>query len=479
MAYFLYNCITATVFIVSFPALPLFYLLGKRFHEGLAERLGFYRKAKFGALAGTRPVWIHAASVGEVRAASHLARELKRRCPAQRIVMSTFTATGNRSAREMGCADLVLFLPLDLLWIVRRALTRIDPAVLIIIETEIWPNLLREASRRGIPALLLSGRLSARAWRKYSWFGGFFRHVVRYFTVIGMQSKQDRERIIKLGAPANRVSIVGNLKHTFSEGQGAPAFGNRDQTQAGRHHSDGLWLVAGSSHRGEEEILIEAFMFLKARFPRLQLVLAPRHPQRFDEVERLLKAAGLLFEKKSQLNGRLDSSTRTPAMAGVHSLGIPPDNRGVVLSERSESKGDGTGAPSLIGGLHFQTEVMFVDTLGDLPDFYAAGDVAFVGGSFVDAGGHNLLEPARFAKPVLFGPHMTNFKSLAREMAARGGGIEVRGKDELIREMTILLTDTEKRRSMGKKAFEVAADDHGVLERSFGVAARYLPVIER
>lgn len=433
MAYFVYNCLTAAVFIVSFPALPLFYLLGKRFHEGLAERLGFYPKAKFDSLAGTRPVWIHAASVGEVRAASHLARELKRRCPAQRIVMSTFTATGNRSAREMGCADLVLFLPLDLLWIVRRALTRIDPAVLIIIETEIWPNLLREASRRGIPALLLSGRLSARAWRKYSWFGGFFRHVVRYFTVIGMQSKQDRERIIKLGAPANRVSIVGNLKHTFSEGQGAPAFGNRDQTQAGRHHSDGLWLVAGSSHRGEEEILIEAFMFLKARFPRLQLVLAPRHPQRFDEVERLLKAAGLLFEKKSQLNGRLD----------------------------------------------FRTEVMFVDTLGDLPDFYAAGDVAFVGGSFVDAGGHNLLEPARFAKPVLFGPHMTNFKSLAREMAARGGGIEVKGKDELIREMTILLTDTEKRRSMGKKAFEVAADDHGVLERSFAVAARYLPVIER
>ena len=433
MAYFLYNCITATVFIVSFPALPLFYLLGKRFHEGLAERLGFYPKAKFDSLAGTRPVWIHAASVGEVRAASHLARELKRRCPAQRIVMSTFTATGNRSAREMGCADLVLFLPLDLLWIVRRALTRIDPAVLIIIETEIWPNLLREASRKGVPALLLSGRLSARAWRKYSWFGGFFRHVLRYFTAAGMQSRQDRERIIKLGAPANRVSIVGNLKHTFSEGQGAPAFGNRDQTQAGRHHSDGLWLVAGSSHRGEEEILIEAFMFLKARFPRLQLVLAPRHPQRFDEVERLLKAAGLQFEKKSQLNGRLD----------------------------------------------FRTEVMFVDTLGDLPDFYAAGDVAFVGGSFVDAGGHNLLEPARFAKPVLFGPHMTNFKSLAREMAARGGGIEVKGKDELIREMTILLTDTEKRRSMGKKAFEVAADDHGVLERSFAVAARYLPVIER
>jgi 3-deoxy-D-manno-octulosonic-acid transferase len=429
MAYFVYNCITAAVFIVSFPALPLFYLFGKRFHEGLAERLGFYRKAKFAGLAGTRPIWIHAASVGEVRAASHLARELKRRFPAQSIVVSTFTATGNRSAREMSVADLVIFLPLDLLWIVRRALARIDPAALIIVETEIWPNLLREASRRGIPALLLSGRLSARAWRKYSWFGGFFRHVVRYFTAIGMQSKQDRERIVRLGAPANRVSIVGNLKHAFSDGQGAPAIGSGDPTQSGRNPSDSLWLVAGSSHRGEEEILIEAFMFLKARFPRVRLVLAPRHPQRFAEVERLLKTAGLLFEKKSQVNGRLD----------------------------------------------FQTEVMLVDTLGDLPNFYAAGDIAFVGGSFVEAGGHNLLEPARFAKPVIFGPHMTNFKSLAKEMAARGGGIEVRGKDDLIRAMTLLLTDTEKRRSMGQRAFEIAAADHSVLERNFAVAAPYLP----
>lgn len=430
MAYFFYNCITAAVFIISLPVLPVFYLLGKRFHEGLAERLGFYRKAKFGSLAGTRPVWIHAASVGEVRAASHLARELKRRCPAQRIVMSTFTATGNRSAREMGCADLVLFLPLDLLWIVRRALSRIDPAVLIIIETEIWPNLLREAHRKGVPALLLSGRLSARAWRKYSWFGGLFRPAVRYFTAAGMQSRQDRERIIRLGAPADRVSIAGNLKHAFGGGEGGvTTVRTCDPTQPGRNPGDSLWLVAGSSHRGEEEILIEAFRFLKARFPRLQLVLAPRHPQRFDEVERLLKAAGLLFEKKSQVNGRLD----------------------------------------------FQTEVMLVDTLGDLQDFYAAGDVAFVGGSFVDAGGHNLLEPARFAKPVIFGPHMTNFYALAREMAARGGGIEVGGKDELIRALTVLLADTEKRKSMGQKAFEVAADDHGVLERSFAVAARYLP----
>lgn len=432
MGYFIYNCIVVAGFLLLLPFLPLFYLLGNRYHEGLAERLGFYRKAKVDSVRGTKPIWIHAASVGEVRAVSHLAGELRRRCPGRTIVATTFTATGNRSAREMGIADVVLFLPLDLMWTVRRALTQIDPAALIIVETEIWPNLLREAHRKGIPALLLSGRLSARAWRKYSWFGGFFGHVVRYFTAVGTQTRQDRERIVKLGAQPERVSIVGNLKQVFSDGQRMPGVSTCGTTHSVRNAGDSLWLVAGSSHRGEEEILIEAYIALRARFPGLRLVLAPRHPQRFAEVERLIKATGLSFEKKSRINGRLD----------------------------------------------FQTEVMLVDTLGDLQDFYAAGDIAFVGGSFVAAGGHNLLEPARFAKPVIFGPHMTNFKALARQMAVRGGGVEVGGKEEFIHAVTTLLTDGETRRSMGQKAFEVAAADPGVLERSMAMAERFLPPSE-
>lgn len=428
MVYFFYNCALSAAFIVFLPLLPIFYLLGKKFHEGLAERFAVYGKAKTAALGGAGRVWIHAASVGEVRSAAHLAQELKRRAPARKIVVSTFTATGNRIARKLDFADLVIILPLDLRWVVRRALARIDPAALIIIETEIWPNLLREAYLKGVPVLLLSGRLSVRAWRRYSWFAGFFRRVLAHFTAIGMQSNEDRDRIVKLGAPANRVSVVGNLKRAFSEDQRAPVplMGTALERDPDRC---AYWLVVGSSHRGEEEILIDAFTTLKRRFPRLQLVLAPRHPERFAEVEKLLKAAGLQFAKKSEVNGLLD----------------------------------------------FQTDVMFVDTIGDLQEFYAAGDVAFVGGSLVDAGGHNLLEPARFAKPVLFGPHMTNFRSVAQEMRANGGGIEVRGREELICEMTMLLTDNDKRKSIGKKAYEVAAGDRGVLQRNFDLAARYLP----
>jgi len=428
MVYLLYNCICALAFLLFLPVLPLFFLMGWRFYEGLGERLGFYPGAKFVPLDGARPVWIHAASVGEVRSAAQLARELKRRSPARKIVVSTFTATGNRIARQMGFADVLLFLPLDLLWVVRRAFARIDPSVLIVIETEIWPNLLREAYRKGIPALLLSGRLTARSLRRYSWFAAFFRRVIGHFTALGMQTEEDRDRIVKLGAPADHVAVVGSLKHAAGGGAGAGDAGELFQAGSETDRNGRHWLVVGSSHRGEEEILIDVFISLKQSFPLLQMVLAPRHPQRFAEVERLLKAAGLQFEKKSRVNGRID----------------------------------------------FDSDVMLVDTIGDLQAFYAAGDVAFVGGSLIDAGGHNLLEPARFAKPVLFGPHMTNFTADAAAMKRQGGGIEVGGREELIRAVTTLLADAEKRKTMGGKAREVAADDRGVLERSVGLASRYL-----
>ena len=185
--------------------------------------------------------------------------------------------------------------------------------------------------------------------------------------------------------------------------------------------SDGrCLLVAGSSHRGEEEIMLDAFRSLKRRFPDLQMVLAPRHPQRFPEVERLLKASGMEFEKKSQTNGRS------------------------LLME----------------------DICFLDTLGDLQEFYALGDIAFVGGSLVDAGGHNLLEPARVRKPVLFGPYMANFAAIAEEMKTKGGGVEVRGVEDLVREITDLLSDTDKRLAMGERAYHVAADGHRVGERT-------------
>jgi 3-deoxy-D-manno-octulosonic-acid transferase len=426
--YFIYNFLLSVAFVAALPFLPLWLAFSRRVRPGLAERFGWYGRSKLQALDGMRPIWIHAASVGEVLAAGRVIAALKAKAPERKIIFSTFTDTGNAMARRCAGADAVFFLPLDHPLIVRRALTQIDPAALIVIETEIWPNLLHQAFRLGIPTLLLSGRLSERAFKRYLRFRSFFRRVLRCFTAIGMQSDDDRDRITRLGADAKRVRVTGNLKRA------APMAGAGYDTDAA--HGEGAagtqarrpLLVVGSSHQGEEEILLSVFISLKKRFPDLQLAVAPRHPERFAEVEKLLQSSGLSFEKKSRIDGRLC----------------------------------------------FHQDVMIIDTLGDLGKYYARADIAFVAGSLVGVGGHNLLEPAFFKKPVLFGPFMANFRTLAEEMKNSGGGIEVRNADDLLREITGLLLDPEKRRSTGEKAYSVAAKDGAVVERSLDLLRSYV-----
>lgn len=429
MSYWTYNFFLTLSLILALPIFPVLSFLPRRFREGLAERLGFYPPEIREALGNSRPIWIHAVSVGEVLAARHLAARLRQRFPERKIVLSTFTSTGNRIARQVvTAADGFIFFPLDHPWIVRRALAVFDPSLLIFLETEIWPNFLRRAHRRGIPTLLLSGRLSPRAFRRYSLFRPFFSPVVRQFTAFGMQSESDAERMIRLGVNPEKIRITGNLKHSL-----------RDEQEAGRDGAGGLEsvirrgegrqvLVMGSTHRGEEEILLDAFLSLKARFPSLLMVLAPRHPQRFPEVERLLKKHNVRYEKKSAMNGREEE----------------------------------------------EADVIFLDTMGELSALYSAADIAFIGGSLVDAGGHNLMEPARYRKPILFGPHMTNFAGIAEEMKRKGGGIEVSGREDLIREISALLADRAKARRVGELAYSVVEGDRGVMERTMALVARYI-----
>lgn len=424
MTYWAYNVALTVTFVLGLPFLPLMFLFGERFWAGLWQRFGHYSGELQKRLSGSRPVWVHAASVGEVRSAVALTQEVKRRFPDRKLLLSTFTLTGKRTAEESAAADAVIFLPLDHPWIVRKAFATFKPSALILLETEIWPNLIREAHKKGIPTLLLSGRLSVRAFKKYSLLASFFRRVLQCFTAMGMQSEADVERMVSLGADRQTVSMTGSLKRVTVGGIGH----KRPATSNGSAGKDPPLLVVGSSHRGEEEILLNVFVALKNKFPNLQMVLAPRHPQRFSEVEKLLQNSSVGFEKKSQINGRFN----------------------------------------------FDKDVLLLDTMGDLPNFYAIGDIAFVGGSLVDSGGHNLLEPARFHKPVLFGPHMTNFSSLAAEMKEKGGGIQVDGAEDLIRVISDLVIDAGKRRAMGETAFQIAADDHGVLKRSFALIARYL-----
>jgi 3-deoxy-D-manno-octulosonic-acid transferase len=419
--YLLYNIVLTIAFLLALPLLPVLACCGARYRSGLAERLGFHSDDLIASLSGARPIWIHAASVGEVRSALALVSGLKARVLQRKVLLSTFTASGNRLARQSGAADVVVFLPLDLWWIVRRALAKFDPSLLVVIETEIWPNLLRQAHRRGVPTLLLSGRLSAKSLARYRVFKEFFRRALGCFSALGMQSSEDAVRIVELGAAANKVSVVGTLKAT-------PTPGHESVSAAAIQRNGKPLLVAGSTHQGEEESVLDALAALRPTYPNLNLVIAPRHPERFDAVARLLAERGLIFQRRSQV--------------------------------REEQ--------------WFEKEILLLDTVGELVDFFAAADIAFVGGSLVQIGGHNILEPARLAKPILFGPHMEHYQTFARAMVQEGAALEVGSGAELARALGELLSDTDKRRQMGQRAAAIAAAHEGAFGSNLSLAERYL-----
>ena len=415
-----YNFLLTLLFLLTVPLTPILQLFGKRFSAGLWQRYGFFPQALVRSLAGARPVWIHASSVGEVRSVATLIHELKARQPQRRIVLSTFTVTGNEIAKKFSGVDAVIFLPMDFLWTVRRALTQWNPSVMVFVETEIWPNLLGECFRRGIPTVMVSGRLSARSFPRYDRFRGFFRQVLRRFSAIGMQTGEDAARIIKLGADESRVSVVGSLKLSAEKPQSSrfaqlPRYGKK-------------LLIAGSTHAGEEQILLSSFAEIRPKFPELSMVVAPRHPQRFDEVEDLLRRSGF----------------------GVCRRSRTPDEK------------------------LFAQDILLLDTLGELGEFFACGDIAFVGGSLVDFGGHNILEPARLGKAILFGPYMTNLQALAEEFIAKGAAVEVADGKALAGVLARLLSDEGRRIAMGRQALEASLNGDSAVKNNYALAARFL-----
>ena len=427
MVYWAYNLILTLALILLAPALPLFFLLRVRWLDGFADRLGFYSPEIRRLMNGARPIWIHAVSAGEVLSMGGLAKAIRKTFPNRKVLVSSSTATGVEMARQMGAADGTIFFPLDHPLIVRRALQAFDPTLVIFLETEIWPNYLWIAHRRGIPVLLLSGRISARSLRRYRWFSWLFGRAVRYFSALGVQTERDAQRMVALGVNRGKITITGNLKYDID--RTATVNGNgklRRQFSPEGPSARRLW-VAGSTHYGEETIILDAYEALKSRFPGLMLVLAPRHPHRFGEVEKLLQKRRLRYVKKSEV---------TEEMASI--------------------------------------DVLLLDSMGELLSFYALADATFVGGSLVNVGGHNILEPARLRKPVFFGPYMSNFAEAAAEMEQRGGGAMVRTKEELARELAKVLADSHLAEAMGDSARSVVARHGGVLAQSMQLVSRYL-----
>jgi 3-deoxy-D-manno-octulosonic-acid transferase len=391
------------------------------YRAGIGERLG-----RYGADLPAEPrCWIHAVSVGEAATAVPLVEALARRWPGLRIVMTTVTPTGARIvADRLDGRVSHRYFPLDLPGPVRRALDAVRPRFFIGMETELWPNFLRALAARGIPSMVANGRISDRSFRRYRRVRFLTSRMLRDVAIFAMQSEEDARRIIALGAPPERVVVTGNLKTDLAPPDaGAEVIWQR---LLGLREDDLVW-IAGSTHRGEDAVVLDAFLRLRARFPRLVLLLAPRHPERVPEIEGLVSERGLGAVRRSALPGARE--------------------RGAVI---------------------------ILDTVGELAQLYRVATVVFVGGSLVPTGGHNMLEPALARKPVLFGPHTSNFRESADSLLAAGGATLVRDGTELEREVGRLLGDDDLRRRMGEAAFQAVVNRQGAMRQTLDLVERYL-----
>lgn len=361
-------------------------------------------------------VWVHAVSVGESLAAMPLIRALVERHGRGRVLVTTTTPTGSARVREaLGEQVLHVYAPYDLPGAVARCVDRFRPQRVVIMETELWPNLFRALRRRGVPLVIANARLSPRSFKGYGRVRGFAAATLADCSHIAAQSEADAERFRMLGAPTQRVSAIGNLKFD----QSAP----EAQLEAGRALRERLgasrpvWIAA-STHEGEEEIVLAAHRELRRTLPEALLLLVPRHPQRFDGVARLVERSGLSGRRRSTLE------TEDVASAAV-----------------------------LLG-----------DSMGEMFMYFAAADVAFVGGSLVPVGGHNVLEPALLGKPVLFGPHMHNFVAARELLLGADAAVEV-SERSLADSLAVLLTDAQRRQRMGEAGYAAVAANRGARER--------------
>ncbi|MGQ0810412.1 MAG: 3-deoxy-D-manno-octulosonic acid transferase [Nitrospiraceae bacterium] len=434
MWYLAYNILL----ILASPIILLVLLAKKRCRPGLLQRLGLGEPDdRFSSDGQSRKlIWIHAVSLGEVVAAAPLVRELRGRYPEYRLVVSTVTETG-REAVEQRLAGMAQhrYAPLDFPWVVSRAIRRLNPSLYLFVETELWPNLLRALKQRGVPTILINGRLSSRSFSRQQLgiVRAFYRDLLRSISFCLMQSPRDVERIIALGADPNRVRRIGNIKFD----QPLPAVGKAGPQMSrqllGLHDMDELF-VAGSTHPGEEEQIVSSYRTLHKEFPSLVLLLAPRHIERTDQVEAMIRAAGCLVSRRSTMNGngRVDSTTAEP-------------------------------------------RVILLDTRGELALVYQFAVVSFVGGTLVPVCGHNLLEPAMWGKPVLFGPNTDHCAEVAALLLQAGGGASVSNAGQLVRETERLLRDRSELHTMGESARQVVIENQGALERSVAVIESVLP----
>jgi 3-deoxy-D-manno-octulosonic-acid transferase len=442
--YFVYSLFIAVGVFLASP-----YFLFRGFQTGkyfgtLGERFGALPPEVKSLPAGC--IWIHAVSVGEAIAALPLARQLKQQFPARPLVISTTTETGQKLAEErFDFADAIIYFPFDWSWIVRRVLRVVRPAFVLIVETEIWPNFMRQTNRAGIPIIFVNGRISKKSFRRHQralsivgfFARRFYKHVLNNASLFLMQSESDAVRIREMGAAPDRVVVTGNLKYDSPLPEETPFVRWLAKTVDAEKRRP--LIVAGSVTSGEEALVLIAFGVLQGQMRNALLVLAPRKPDRFDAAAQDIVESLRHSVRRTELEARLN--------------------------------GDATSAPAFTSDV----SVLLLDTIGELAAIYGIADAVYVGGSMVQAGGHNILEPAGFGKPPLFGEHMENFQELANTFLARGAARQVTNPEDLGVAWIELLEDPARRQKMGDAARAVVEENRGATERTIQYISKFIP----
>ncbi len=432
--YLAYSLLLTLGLLVLIPHFLFQALAHGKYIDGLRQRFGFVPP-----LNGKPVIWLHCVSVGETQAARPLVQRLKQQFPHHSLVVSTITRTGQNLAGDVfkTQADRVFYFPFDWRWSVRRALKAIKPESVLIMETELWPNFLRECKARQIPVALVNGRISRQSFRRYKLITPFLRRVLSSLSIAVMQSEMDADRLGLLGMPKDRLVTAGNLKFDAVLAAGLNSTTEEIATRFGFNTGEPL-ILAASTHAPEEQITLETIKHLRKTQP-VRLMIAPRHPERFKEVANLIQQSGLSWTRRTN----------------------PPE-------------ANDTNAT-----------VILLDTIGELPATYELAEIVFVGGSIADKGGHNVLEPAAAGVAVVTGAHTHNFHAIVTLMQEAGAIVQfppldrAAAIDEIAQVVARLLANPEERAELRRRAKQLVTDNQGAADRTMKLISPLLSITQQ
>jgi 3-deoxy-D-manno-octulosonic-acid transferase len=418
---FIINIVYLLAIIIVLP----YYLV--KFITTPSSRMGLWQRFGFVPKSAKPSIWLHGASVGELKSAEILIEKLVKEYPDYAIVLSSLTPTAQLLIRKKYPNTLCIFFPIDLSWVVKRTIKRINPRLVILLEQEIWPNFIRAASGKKIPVLLLNARITEKSFNRYSKSGLIFKPSLGMFSHFGVQDETYAKRYEELGVAKDKITVTGNMKYDTIGKSQLPT--TNVQNELGIKNED-VVLIGGSTSAPEEEILLDICSSLKITISNLKLIIAPRHPERFNEVENLIKSKGFKCLKRSR----------------------PSNNEQLIANNY----------------------IILLDTMGELSAIYSLASIVFVGGSLSPRGGQNMLEPAALGKPVLFGSYVYNFQESADLLIKAGAGFMVKDKDELHHKLEELLSDLHSLKETGKKGIDVIASQQGATENNFTIIKRFI-----